>query len=130
MDSHSFQKLQTLTCTTHIEAVKEVILPCLVFHEQLNILVDPLLHWDGVEVTDGIFTQEIKLHDIIFPIFLRVKCYVLNSQRTAANSIGSFISILLITSPQRKLKGKQVTSFLNESILSKSSQNTTMHWQQ
>ena len=65
--------------STHIQAIKEIIFPSLVLHEQFNILVHSLLYWDRVEVTDGIFTQEIKLDNIVFAIFLRVKSDVLHS---------------------------------------------------
>ena len=37
---------------THIKPVKKVILRLLVLHEELQVLEDPLFHWDGILVAD------------------------------------------------------------------------------
>lgn len=57
------------------------------------------LHRHFVVVADGVLAQEVKLYYKVLTILVSVECYVLYTQRAAADCVCSII-ILLITSPQ------------------------------
>ena len=93
---------------TYIKSIKEIIFPCLVLYKQLQILEDSLFNWDGVVVSDGIFTQEVKHNHIVLAILLLVQTDVLHTQGATAHSVRSLFTVLLIASSQGKLRRTQI----------------------
>lgn len=67
----------------------------------------PFLYWNFVVVTDGVFTQEVKLHDVLLTFIFWIKVDVFNSQRAAADCVCSLPLLLLITRSQSQLVNRR-----------------------
>lgn len=93
--------LNTLVLT-YIEAVEEVIPFFLVLFEELKVLEYLLLDGHFIVVADGIFTQEVKHHDVLLAVLLLVEGDVLNTQGAAAHGV-CLVLVLLITCPESQL---------------------------
>lgn len=68
------------------------------------LIAYPFLHRNFVVVSDGVFTQEVKLHHIFLTIILWVQFDVFNPQRTAAHSVSGLSFLLLITRSKSQLE--------------------------
>lgn len=90
---------------TYIEAVEEVVSLLLVLLKKLKVLEHFFLNRHFIIVADGIFTQEVKHHNIFLAVLLFVEGDVLHTQGAAAHGV-CLVLILLITCPESQL-GKQ-----------------------
>ena len=59
---------------TYRETIKQVIPWLLVLHKELQVLEDLLLHWNTVVISDGVLTEEVKLHHVLLPVQFFMEC--------------------------------------------------------
>lgn len=84
---------------TYIQAIKQVISWLLVLHEKLEVFEHSSLNLYLVLVTDWIFTEEVKLHNILSAVLLLVQGDVLHTQWAAAHCV-CLILIFFVPSSQ------------------------------